>query len=69
MSVSLRMRSAIRLCVTKPIATYAAATFDFTRPLCLQACENVLQGDVRIMPIEPRRLDQTHERRRPFTAA
>lgn len=30
----------------------------FTRPLRRQACEHVLQIGIRIMPIQPRRLDQ-----------
>lgn len=42
---------------------------DFTRPLRRQAREDVLQISIRIMPVEPRRLDQTHDRRRAFTAA
>lgn len=42
---------------------------DLARPLRRQARENVLQVSIRIMPIEPRRLDQTHDRRRTFTAA
>jgi hypothetical protein len=32
---------------------------DFTRPLCRQAWENTLQIHVRVMAVEPRRLDQT----------
>ncbi|KPY14360.1 hypothetical protein ALO54_200217 [Pseudomonas syringae pv. philadelphi] len=39
---------------------------DFTRPLCRQPRENILQISIRIMPIQPRRLDQTHDRRCPF---
>ena len=42
---------------------------DFTRPLCRQPRENILEISIRIMPIHTRRLDQTHDRRRPFTAA
>jgi hypothetical protein len=40
-----------------------------TGPLRQQAREDVLQISIRIMPIEPRRLDQTHDRRCPFAAA
>jgi len=42
---------------------------DFTRPLRRQARENILQVGVRIMSVEPRRLDQAHDRRRPFSAS
>jgi hypothetical protein len=42
---------------------------NITRPLRRQAREDVLQISIRIMPIEPRRLDQAHDRRRPFAAA
>ena len=42
---------------------------DLARPLRRQACKNVFQISIRIMPVEPRRLDQTHDRRRPFSAA
>jgi hypothetical protein len=42
---------------------------NFTRPLRRQAREDVLQIGVRIMPIQPCRLDQAHDRRRPFPAA
>lgn len=41
---------------------------DLTRPLRRQARENILQISVRVMPIQPRRLDQAHKRRRPFCA-
>lgn len=41
---------------------------DFTPTLRRQACKNVLQVSRRVMPIEPRRLDQTHDRRRTYTA-
>ncbi|RMO09379.1 hypothetical protein ALQ47_101005 [Pseudomonas cichorii] len=41
---------------------------DFTRALRRQAREDILQIRVRIMTIQPRRLDQTHDHRRPFTA-
>ena len=42
---------------------------DFTRPLRRQARENILQIGIRIMSVQPRRLDQTHDRRRPFSTA
>ena len=42
---------------------------DFTRPLRRQSRENVLQIGIRIMTIDPRRLDLAHDRRRPFAAA
>jgi hypothetical protein len=42
---------------------------NFTGLLRRQTRENVLQVSVRIMPIEPRRLDQTHDRSRTFAAA
>lgn len=42
---------------------------NFTRPLRRQARENILQIGVRIMTIQPRRLDYTHDRCRPFAAA
>lgn len=42
---------------------------DFTRPLRRQARENVFQICIGIMTIDPRRLDQAHDRRRPFAAA
>lgn len=40
-----------------------------TRPLRRQAREDVLQISIRIMPVEPSRLDQAHDRRHPFAAA
>lgn len=42
---------------------------NFTSPLRRQARKDILQIRVRIMAIEPRRLDQTHNRRRPLAAA
>ena len=42
---------------------------NLTRRLSRQASENVLQISIRIMPIEPCRLDQTHDRSRTFSAA
>lgn len=42
---------------------------NLSRPLRRQACKNVLQLSIWIMPIEPRRLDQTHDRRRSFAVA
>ncbi|KPC07552.1 hypothetical protein ALO99_200216 [Pseudomonas coronafaciens pv. porri] len=42
---------------------------DFTRTLRRQARENILQICIRIMTIQARRLDQTHDRCRPFAAA
>jgi hypothetical protein len=42
---------------------------NFTCPLCRQACKNILQVSVRIVPVEARRLDQTHDSRRTLTAA
>ena len=42
---------------------------NLTRTLRRQARENVLQIGVRIMTIQPRRLDQVHDRRSPFSAA
>lgn len=42
---------------------------NFTRPLRWQARENIFQIHIRIMAVEPRRLDQAHDRRPPFSAA
>lgn len=42
---------------------------NLTRPLRRQPRQRVLEIGIRIMPIHPRRLDQAHDRRRPFTAA
>lgn len=42
---------------------------NFTRSLCWQSRENVLQIGIWIMPIHARRLDQAHDRRRALTAA
>lgn len=42
---------------------------DFTSPLRRQAREHIFQIGIRIVPVEPRRLDQTHHRCRPFAAA
>lgn len=39
---------------------------DLTRRLRRQVRESVLQVGIRIMSIEPRRLDQAHDRRCPF---
>lgn len=38
-------------------------------PLRRQARKNILQIRIRIMAIEPSRLDQSHDRHRPFAAA
>lgn len=35
---------------------------NFTRTLGRQACKNILQVSIRIMPVEPRGLDQTLDR-------
>ncbi len=42
---------------------------DLTRSLRRQARENIFQIGLRIMTIQPRRLDQAHDRRSPFSAA
>ncbi len=42
---------------------------NLTRPLCRQAGDDILQVRIWIMPIEPCRLDQTHDCSRTFTAA
>ena len=42
---------------------------NLTRPLRRQARQHVLEVGIRIMSIHPCRLDQTHDRRRPFTTA
>ncbi|KPB56938.1 hypothetical protein ALO48_102273 [Pseudomonas syringae pv. rhaphiolepidis] len=42
---------------------------DLTRPLSRQPRKNILQICIRIMTIHARRLDQTHDRCRPFAAA
>ena len=39
-----------------------------TRPLRRQARENPLKISVRVMTIQPRRLDLAHDRRRPLCA-
>jgi hypothetical protein len=41
----------------------------FVGSLRRQPREHVLEISIRVMPIEARRLDQTHEGRRPFPAA
>ena len=41
----------------------------FTRPLRRQAREYIFQIGIRIMTIQSRRLDQTHDRSRAFAAA
>jgi hypothetical protein len=63
------MRLGIPSCATKPVAIYAAALRNFTRPLRWKAREDVLQIGIRVMPVESRRLDQIHDRRCPFAAA
>jgi hypothetical protein len=42
---------------------------NLTRSLRRQARKDVLQISIRFMPVEPRRLDQAHDRRRPLSAA
>lgn len=42
---------------------------NFTRPLRRQARQHILQIGIRIVPIVPGRLDQTHDRSGAFTAA
>ncbi len=42
---------------------------DFTRPLRRQPDQHISQISIRIMAVPARRLDQTHDRRRPSTAA
>ena len=42
---------------------------DLTRSLRRQPCQHIFQIGIRIMPIHARRLDQAHDRRRPFSAA
>ena len=39
------------------------------RPLRRQPRQNIFEVGIRIMTIQPRRLDQAHDRRRPFSAA
>lgn len=34
-----------------------------------QACQYILEIGIRVMPVEPGRLDQAHDRRRTFAAA
>lgn len=41
---------------------------DLTRPLRWQLRQHVLEIGIWIMSIEPRRLDQAHDRRPPFSA-
>ncbi len=42
---------------------------NLTRPLCRQMCKHILKISIQIMPVELRRLDQAHNRRRAFTTA
>ncbi len=42
---------------------------DVTCTLCWQSSHSVFQVSIWIMPVEPRRLDQTHDRGRSFAAA
>ena len=42
---------------------------NLTRPLRRQSRENVLQIGIRIVAVHARGLDQTHDRRRPFSTA
>jgi len=42
---------------------------DFTSELHRQAREGIFKIRVRIMPVEPRGLDQSHDRCRPFYTA
>lgn len=42
---------------------------DLTRPLCRQPRQHIFKIGIRIMPVHARRLDQTHDRNRSFTAA
>ncbi len=42
---------------------------NFIRPLRRQSRENILQVGIWIMSIKSRRLDQTHDRSRPFSDA
>ena len=42
---------------------------DLTRPLRRQPRQHIFEIGIRIVPIHARRLDQAHDRRRPFAAA
>lgn len=59
---SMQLRNSGRLPFMRQQLVY------FTRPLRRQTRENILQVNIRIMPVETRRLDQTHDRCRPFAA-
>ena len=42
---------------------------DLARPLRRQAREYIFQIGIRVVTVKARRLDQAHDRRRPFAAA